>query len=61
MRDRKQRKDTKLTPERLDTIERCLKTGLTQRDIQRITGTNPSTISTVKVVLAWAAKGRGRA
>ena len=61
MRDRKQRKDTKLTPERLDTIERCLKRGLTQRDIQRITGTNPSTISTVKVVLAWAAKDRRRA
>jgi hypothetical protein len=61
MRDRKQRKDTKLTPERLDTIERCLKTGMTQRLIQQITGTNPSTISTVKVVLAWAAKGRSRA
>ena len=40
MRDRKQRKDTKLTPERLDTIERCLKTGMTQRLIQQITGTN---------------------
>ena len=61
MRDRKQRKDTKLTPERLDTIERCLKTGMTQRLIQQITGTNPSTISTVKVVLAWAAKEGRRA
>ena len=61
MRDRKQRKDTKLTPEKLHTIERCLKTGMTQRHIQQITGTNPSTISTVKVVLAWATKDRRRA
>ena len=47
------RSDAKLNADRLATIERCLKLRMTQRDICAVTGTNISTVSTVKLVLSW--------
>ena len=35
-RQRKQRKDVKLTPDKLSTIEACLKQGMTHEDIHAI-------------------------
>jgi hypothetical protein len=53
---RKTRSDAKLNADRLATIERCLKLRMAQRDICAVTGTNLSTISTVKLVLAYVGK-----
>ena len=52
-RHRKQRSDVKLTPDKLGTIEACLKHGMTHEDISAITGINRATIAAVKLVLGY--------
>lgn len=49
----KTRSDVKLTPSKLETIERCLKLRMTHRDISVITAINPATIAAIKLTLAW--------
>jgi DNA-binding XRE family transcriptional regulator len=48
---RKQRKDVKLTADKLATIERCLKLRMKQEEICEITQINRATIAAVKLVL----------
>jgi hypothetical protein len=50
---RKQRRDVKLTQDKLATIERCLKLHMTQDRICEITGINRATIAAVKLVLSY--------
>jgi hypothetical protein len=50
---RKQRRDVKLTHDKLATIERCLKLHMKQDDICAITGINRATIAAVKLVLSY--------
>jgi uncharacterized protein YerC len=52
-RQRKQRSDVKLTPDKLGTIEACLKHGMTHDDISAITGINRATIAAVRLVLSY--------
>ena len=55
-RQRKRRSDVKLTPDKLSTIEACLKHGMTHDDIFAITGINRSTIAAVRLVLAYVGR-----
>jgi hypothetical protein len=48
---RKTRRDTKLNPDMIATIERCLNLGMTQADTGKITGINHGTVAAVKLVL----------
>ena len=50
---RKQRRDVKLTHDKLATIERCLRLHMKQDDICAITGINRATIAAVKLVLSY--------
>jgi hypothetical protein len=52
-RSRKQRSDVKLTSDKLATIERCLRLGMTHDDISAITSINRSTVAAVKLVLGY--------
>ena len=47
----KQRQGVKLTADKLATIERCLRLGMTQEEICAITTINRATVSAVKLVL----------
>jgi len=51
MKARKTRRDTKLTPDMIATIERCLKLGMTQADTGKVTRINHGTVAAVKLVL----------
>jgi hypothetical protein len=55
-RQRKQRSDVKLTPDKLSTIEACLKHGMTHEDIHAITDINRATIAAVRLVLAYVGR-----
>jgi hypothetical protein len=55
-RQRKQRSDVKLTPDKLSTIEACLEHGMTHEDIHAITDINRSTIAAVRLVLAYVGR-----
>ena len=55
-RQRKQRKDVKLTPDKLSTIEACLKHGMTHEDIHAITAINRATIAAVRLALAYVGR-----
>jgi hypothetical protein len=55
-RQRKQRSDVKLTPDKLCTIEACLKHGMTHDDISAITDINRSTIAAVRLALAYVGR-----
>jgi hypothetical protein len=50
---RKQRRDVKLTHDKLATIEQCLRLRMNQHDIGAITGINCGTIAAVKLVLGY--------
>lgn len=50
---RKQRRDVKLTHEKLATIEQCLRLRMNQQDIGAVTGINRATIAAVKLVLGY--------
>lgn len=50
---RKQRRDVKLTQEKLGTIQQCLRLHMKQDDICTITGINRATIAAVKLVLGY--------
>jgi predicted DNA-binding protein (UPF0251 family) len=50
---RKQRSDIKLTRDKFETIERCLRLGMTHDDIAAITGINRASIAAVKLVLGY--------
>ena len=52
-RQRKQRSDVKLTPDKLATIQQCLRLRMNQHDISAITGINRATIAAVKLVLGY--------
>lgn len=53
---RKQRRDVKLTPDKLVTIEQCLKLHMKQDDVCAITGINRATVAAVKLVLGYLGK-----
>jgi ribosomal protein L32 len=55
-RQRKRRSDVKLTPDKLGTIEACLKHGMTHDVISAITDINRSTIAAVRLVLAYVGR-----
>jgi predicted DNA-binding protein (UPF0251 family) len=50
---RKQRRDVKLTYDKLGTIQQCLRRHMKQDDISAITGINRATIAAVKLVLGY--------
>lgn len=50
---RKQRRDVKLTHDKLATIQQCLRLHMKQDDICAITGINRATIAAVKLVLGY--------
>lgn len=50
---RKQRRDVKLTHDKLETIQQCLRLHMKQDDICAITGINRATIAAVKLVLGY--------
>lgn len=50
---RKQRRDVKLTPDKLATIQQCLRLHMKQDDVCAITGINRATIAAVKLVLGY--------
>jgi predicted DNA-binding protein (UPF0251 family) len=52
-RQRKQRSDVKLTPDKLETIQQCLRLHMKQEDVCAITGINRATIAAVKLVLGY--------
>jgi hypothetical protein len=50
---RKQRRDVKLTQDKLAIIEQCLRLRMSQHDTGVITGINRATIAAVKLVLGY--------